>query len=126
MIDWDKVFGNPKSSFIINAIVLNTKKVIYMNRQTGKEMHVNLVDLLEDYVITVVEIQYDDAYVLIDAIKIISLRIKKYISASNIFHLCFRLQYFIGIARLLLAAVDMNGMISVNASQYPGYSFKVK
>ena len=40
--DWDKVFGNPKSSFIINAIILNTKKVIYMNRQTGKEMHVNL------------------------------------------------------------------------------------
>ena len=43
MCDWDKVFGNPKSSFIINAIILNTKKVIYMNRQTGKEMHVNLV-----------------------------------------------------------------------------------
>ena len=43
MCDWDKVFGNPKSSFIINAIILNTKKVIYMNIQTGKEMHVNLV-----------------------------------------------------------------------------------
>ena len=26
MCDWDKVFGNPKSSFIINAIILNTKK----------------------------------------------------------------------------------------------------
>ena len=35
MCDWDKVFGNPKSSFIINPIILNTKKVIYMNRQTG-------------------------------------------------------------------------------------------
>ena len=43
MCDRDKVFGNPKSSFIINAIILNTKKVIYMNRQTGKEMHVNLI-----------------------------------------------------------------------------------
>ena len=41
--DWDKVFSNPKSSFIINAIILITKKVIYMNRQTGKEMHINLV-----------------------------------------------------------------------------------
>ena len=37
------VIGNPKSSFIINTIILNTKKVIYMNRQTGKEMHVNSV-----------------------------------------------------------------------------------
>ena len=43
MCDWDKVFSNPKSTFIINAIILNTKKVILMNRQTGKEMHVNLV-----------------------------------------------------------------------------------
>ena len=25
MCDWDKVYGNPKSSFIINAIILNTK-----------------------------------------------------------------------------------------------------
>ena len=41
MCDWDKVFGNPKSSFIINAIISNTKKVIYMNRVTGKKMHVN-------------------------------------------------------------------------------------
>ena len=37
------VFGNPKSSFIMNAIILNTKKDICMNRQTGKEMHANLV-----------------------------------------------------------------------------------
>ena len=37
-----KGLRNPKSSFIINAIIFNTKKVIYMNRQTGKEMHVNL------------------------------------------------------------------------------------
>ena len=29
----------------INAIILNTKKVIYMHSQTGKEMHVNLVKL---------------------------------------------------------------------------------
>ena len=43
MCDWDKVFRNPKSSFIIIAIILNTKKVIYMNRQIGKEMHINLV-----------------------------------------------------------------------------------
>ena len=43
MCDWDKVFGNRKSSFLINAIILNTKKVIYMDRQTGKDMHVNLV-----------------------------------------------------------------------------------
>ena len=43
MCDWDKVFGNPKSSFMINAIIYNTKKVIYMNRQNSKEMHVNLV-----------------------------------------------------------------------------------
>ena len=41
MCDWDKVFSNPKSSFIMKAIILNTKKVIYMNRQTCKEMHVN-------------------------------------------------------------------------------------
>ena len=41
MSDWDTVFGNPKSSFIINAIIFNTKKVIYMNRQTGKEMLVD-------------------------------------------------------------------------------------
>ena len=26
MCDWDKVFGNPMSSFITNAIILNTKK----------------------------------------------------------------------------------------------------
>ena len=26
MSDWDKVFGNPKSSFIINVFILNTKK----------------------------------------------------------------------------------------------------
>ena len=26
MCDWDKMFGNPKSSFILNAIILNTKK----------------------------------------------------------------------------------------------------
>ena len=37
------MFGNPKSSFIINIIIIKTKKVIYMNRKTGKEMHVNLV-----------------------------------------------------------------------------------
>ena len=43
MWDWDKVFSNPKSSFVIDAIILNTKKVIYINRKTGKEMHVNLV-----------------------------------------------------------------------------------
>ena len=43
MCDWDNVFSNPKSSFIINAIILNAKKVIYMNRQTGREMQVNLV-----------------------------------------------------------------------------------
>ena len=42
MCNWDKVFGNHKSSFIIN-VILNTKKVIYMNRQTGKEMHVYLL-----------------------------------------------------------------------------------
>ena len=76
--------------------------------------------------ITVVEIQCDDAYVLRDAIKIISLRIKKDISPSNISQLCFRLHSFIGIARLILAAVDMNGIIPVNASRYLGYSFKVK
>ena len=40
--DYKKVFGNPKSSFLINAIILNTKKVIYMKMQTGKEMHVLL------------------------------------------------------------------------------------
>ena len=39
MCDWDKVFGSPS----FNAIILNTKKVIYMNRQTGKEMHIILV-----------------------------------------------------------------------------------
>ena len=45
--DSDKVFGNPKSSFVINAYIciINTKSadiitVIYINRQTGKEMHV--------------------------------------------------------------------------------------
>ena len=37
-----KAFGNPKSSFTINAIILNPKIVIYMNRHTDKEMHVNL------------------------------------------------------------------------------------
>ena len=26
MCDWDKVFGNPKSSLMINAIILNTKQ----------------------------------------------------------------------------------------------------
>ena len=41
MCDWDKVFGNPKSSFIINAVIL-TAKILYMNKQTGKEIHVNL------------------------------------------------------------------------------------
>ena len=40
MCDWDKVFGKPKSSFIINAVIL-TAKVLYMNKQTGKEIHVN-------------------------------------------------------------------------------------
>ena len=43
MCDWDEVFGNPRSSFIINSIIINTKKVIYIDRQTGKEMHVYLV-----------------------------------------------------------------------------------
>ena len=43
MCDWDKVFGNPNSSFIIHVIIFNTKKVIYMNRRTGKEMHANLI-----------------------------------------------------------------------------------
>ena len=35
--------GDPKSSFIINVIILNRKRVMYMHRQTSKEMHVNLV-----------------------------------------------------------------------------------
>ena len=36
----DKVFGNLKSSFIINPIILNkVKEVIYMNRRTDKELH---------------------------------------------------------------------------------------
>ena len=41
MCDWDKVFGNPKSSFIIKVTIFNTKKRIYMNRQIGKQMHFN-------------------------------------------------------------------------------------
>ena len=41
MCDWDKVFGNPKSSLIVNVIILNTKKVIYMNRHIGKEVYVD-------------------------------------------------------------------------------------
>ena len=42
MCNWNIGFSKPKSSFIVNAIILNTKKVINMNKQTGKEMHVNL------------------------------------------------------------------------------------
>ena len=32
-----------KSSFIINVIILNAKKVIYIKGQHGKEIHVTLV-----------------------------------------------------------------------------------
>ena len=42
MCDWDKVFGNPKSCFIINVIILNTKKAINMNRQMGRAMPASL------------------------------------------------------------------------------------
>ena len=43
LCDWDKVFGNLESSFMIHVIILSKIKVIYINRETGKEMHVNEV-----------------------------------------------------------------------------------
>ena len=41
MGELNKVFGNPKSPYIINVLIL--EKVIYMSRQTGREMHVEMV-----------------------------------------------------------------------------------
>ena len=40
LIKQHNLLDNPKPSFIINAVIHNTKKVIYMNRQTDKEMPV--------------------------------------------------------------------------------------
>ena len=40
MGELDKIFANPTSPYIINVVILNTKKVICMNKQTGSEMHV--------------------------------------------------------------------------------------
>ena len=36
MGELDKISGNPKSPYAINVITLNTKTVIYMNRQKLK------------------------------------------------------------------------------------------
>ena len=43
MGELDKISGNPKSPYVINVITLNTKTVIYMNRQTGRAMHVEMI-----------------------------------------------------------------------------------
>ena len=46
MCDWDKVLGNPKSSFHNKYHYSKHKNDIYLNRQTGKEMHVDLFKYL--------------------------------------------------------------------------------
>ena len=43
MGEFDKIFGYRKSQYIINAVIMNTKKIIYMNRQTGRDMHIEIV-----------------------------------------------------------------------------------
>ena len=39
MGEFDKIFGYRKSPYIINAVIMNTKKIIYMNRQTDRYAH---------------------------------------------------------------------------------------
>ena len=102
MSDWDKVFGNPKSSFIINVIILNTKMWYIENGYWNispffilLSQAISICTLLYFYIainlthslmiiwLPMVEIQYDDTYVRIDAIKIISLNIKKKVWQSR-------------------------------------------
>ena len=40
---WITSLVTPKSQYVINVIILNTKKIVYLNARTGGEMQVEMV-----------------------------------------------------------------------------------